>query len=100
MIAVLKQGTTVEQREHLVQWLKSLSLDVHISEGREVTVLGLIGDTSRVDMELLGSLEMVESGGVIVEYDKLIDRQLERAAITATAGFAPMFGEAVCALEV
>ena len=46
------------------------------------------------------ALEMVESGGVIVEYDKLIDRQLERAAITATAGFAPMFGEAVCALEV
>ena len=43
---------------------------------------------------------MVESGGVIVEYDKLIDRQLERAAITATAGFAPMFGEAVCVLEV
>ena len=46
------------------------------------------------------ALEMVESGGVIVEYDKLIDRQLERAAITATAGFAPMFGEAVCVLEV
>ena len=46
------------------------------------------------------TLEMVESGGVIVEYDKLIDRQLERAAITSTAGFAPMFGEAVRILEV
>ena len=41
------------------------------------------------------ALEMVESGGVIVEYDKLIDRQLERAAITATAGFSPMFSDAI-----
>jgi len=38
-----------------------MNLDVHISEGQHVTVLGLIGDTSRVDMDLLKSLEMVES---------------------------------------
>ena len=50
MIAVLKHGTTPAQRDHLVAWLKRMSLDVHISEGAEVTVLGLIGDTSRVDM--------------------------------------------------
>ena len=61
MIAVLKHGTTPEQTEHLVQWLKRMHLDVHISHGKEVTILGLIGDTSRVDMELLGSLEIVES---------------------------------------
>ena len=75
MIAVLKQGTTVEQREHLVQWLKNLNLDVHISEGREVTVLGLIGDTSRVDMELLGSLEMVESVKRVSEPYKQANRK-------------------------
>ena len=38
-----------------------MNLDVHISEGTEVTVLGLVGDTSRVVMDLLKSLEMVES---------------------------------------
>ena len=59
MIAVLKHGATPEQTEHLVSWLKHMNLDVHISEGAEVTVLGLIGDTSRVDMELLKSLEIV-----------------------------------------
>ena len=53
MIAVLKPGTTLAQRQHLVDWLKSKNLDVHISEGAEVTVLGLIGDTSRIDMDLL-----------------------------------------------
>ena len=61
MIAVLKQGTTPAQTQHLVSWLKAMNLDVHVSEGAEVTVLGLIGDTSRVDMDLLKSLEMVET---------------------------------------
>ena len=37
------------------------------------------------------ALEMVRSGDVVTEYDKLIDRQLERAAISATAGFARIY---------
>ncbi|MBR2048062.1 MAG: 3-deoxy-7-phosphoheptulonate synthase [Oscillospiraceae bacterium] len=61
MIAVLKHGTTPAQLQHLVDWLKRMNLDVHISEGTEVTVLGLIGDTSKVDMDLLASLEIVQS---------------------------------------
>ena len=61
MIAVLKDGTTSGQIQQLVQWLKAMNLDVHISEGQHITVLGLIGDTSRVDMDVLKSLEMVES---------------------------------------
>jgi 3-deoxy-7-phosphoheptulonate synthase len=59
MIAVLKSGTTKDQTNHLVNWLKAMNLDVHVSEGAEVTILGLIGDTSRVDMDLLKSLEIV-----------------------------------------
>ena len=59
MIAILKHGTTTDQTAHLVNWLKHMNLDVHISEGAEVTVLGLIGDTSRVDMDLLKSLDIV-----------------------------------------
>ena len=34
------------------------------------------------------ALEMVRASDVLVEYDKLIDRQLERAAISVTSGFA------------
>lgn len=40
------------------------------------------------------ALEMVQAGGVVTDYDKLIDRQLERAAITCTAGFSKIFTEA------
>ena len=75
MIAILKQGTTPEQTEHLVAWLKRMNLDVHLSEGKEVTILGLIGDTSRVDMELLSSLEIVESVKRVSEPFKQVNRK-------------------------
>ena len=75
MIAVLKRGTTQEQKAHLIQWLKHMNLDVHVSDGQDVTVLGLIGDTSRVDMELLGSLEIVESVKRVSEPFKQANRK-------------------------
>ncbi len=75
MIAVLKSGTTREQRDHLITWLKNMNLDVHISEGSEFTILGLVGDTSRVDMELLGSLEIVESVKRVSEPFKQANRK-------------------------
>ncbi len=75
MIAILKQGTTPAQTQHLVQWLKNMNLDVHISEGQEVTILGLIGDTSRVDMELLSSLEIVASVKRVSEPFKQANRK-------------------------
>lgn len=75
MIAVLKHGTTKEQTQHLLNWLKHMNLDVHVSEGQEITVLGLIGDTSRVDMELLSSLEIVETVKRVSEPFKQANRK-------------------------
>lgn len=75
MIAILKRGTTQEQKEHLIAWLKTMNLDVHVSEGEEITVFGLIGDTSRVDMELLSSLEIVESVKRVSEPFKQVNRK-------------------------
>ncbi len=75
MIAVLKQGTTPAQMEHLIQWLKRMNLDVHVSQGAEVTILGLIGDTSKVDMELLSSLEIVQSVKRVSEPYKQVNRK-------------------------
>ena len=40
------------------------------------------------------ALEKVQAGGIVTEYDKLIDRQLERASITSVAGFAKIYAEA------
>ena len=61
MIVVLKHHTEKEKRAQLVEWLQSQGLTVHISEGDYQTVLGLVGDTSRVDMALIESLNIVDS---------------------------------------
>ena len=75
MIAILKRGTSAQQAQHLIDWLKNMNLDVHVSTGTEITVLGLIGDTSRVDMELLSSLEIVESVKRVSEPYKQANRK-------------------------
>ena len=92
MIAILKDGTTPQQREHLVLWLKNMDLDVHISEGAHVTVLGLIGDTSRVDMELLKSLEMVESVKRVSEPFKQANRKFHPRDTVVEVGEARIGG--------
>ena len=86
MIAVLKHGTTQEQTAHLVSWLRNMNLDVHISHGQEVTILGLIGDTSRVDMELLSSLEIVETVKRVSEPFKQANRKFHPANTIVEVG--------------
>ncbi|MCR5830323.1 MAG: 3-deoxy-7-phosphoheptulonate synthase [Lachnospiraceae bacterium] len=61
MIVVLKPNVAAEKQERLIDWLKSLSLNVNVSKGEFQTVLGLVGDTSTVDTSLLESLEIVDT---------------------------------------
>lgn len=75
MITVLKQGTTEEQMNSLIEWLKSQNLDVHTSIGHDYTILGLIGDTSKIDVELLQSLDIVESVKKVTESFKQCNRK-------------------------
>lgn len=75
MIAVLKVNTTDEQIENLTSWLKEQGLDVHLSKGKYKTILGLVGDTSKVDENLLQSLEYVESVKRISEPFKSANRK-------------------------
>ena len=92
MIAILKNGTTQEQKDHLIQWLKRQDLDVHVSEGTQVTILGLVGDTSRVDMELLQSLDMVESVKRVTEPFKQANRKFHPKDTIVEAGPARVGG--------
>ncbi|MFI3174354.1 MAG: 3-deoxy-7-phosphoheptulonate synthase [Bacillota bacterium] len=60
MIVVLKTGVRDEQIENLKDWLKVMDIGTYISEGTSHTIVGLIGDTSKVDMDLLAALDIVE----------------------------------------
>ena len=75
MIAIIKQGVKPEQIETLTQWLESQNLTVHLSKGEYTTILGLVGDTSRVDIELLENLEIVEKVKRISEPFKSANRK-------------------------
>lgn len=86
MIAVLKHGTTKEQRQNLIAWLNRMGMEVHVSEGKEVTILGLVGDTSRVDIELLTSLEIVSSVKRVSEPFKQVNRKFHPADTVVTVG--------------
>ena len=92
MIAILKPGTTQAQTDHLVAWLKNMNLDVHLSQGHQITILGLIGDTSRVDMDLLRSLEIVDSVKRVSEPFKQANRKFHPKDTVITVGNARIGG--------
>ena len=75
MIAVVKQGSSEQQVESLLTWFHSRGLKTHISVGEYQTIIGLIGDTSQVDIDLLEGLEIVESVKRISEPFKNVNRK-------------------------
>ena len=75
MIAVIKQGVPETQIDNLVNWLETQNLTVHRSQGMYTTILGLVGDTTHVDIELLQNLEIVETVTRISEPFKSANRQ-------------------------
>ncbi len=58
-----------------------------------------LADSKIIGLDKTCALEMVQAGGVLTDYDKLIDRQLERAAISTIAGFTKIFDSAVKVLN-
>ncbi len=60
MIVVLKNNTDKTSYDTLVKWLTAKGVEVHEIEGSMHTVLGLVGDTSGIDIELVRSMEMVD----------------------------------------
>lgn len=86
MIAVLKSDVTDEQIKSLTDWFEEQGLHVHISKGEFQTIVGLIGDTSRIDGDLVESLDMVESVKRISEPFKKANRKFHPEDSEITAG--------------
>lgn len=75
MIIVVKNNPDKKQMDNLVKWIKGLGLDIHMSKGDNTTIMGLIGDTSVVDEDLIRSLDIVESVKRIQEPYKNANRK-------------------------
>lgn len=75
MIIVLKENPEQKQLDNLISWLKSMNLDIHYSQGASKTIMGLIGDTSTVDTDLISALDIVETVKRIQEPYKNANRK-------------------------
>jgi 3-deoxy-7-phosphoheptulonate synthase len=75
MIIILKPNPAPKQLESLKEWIKKMGLDIHVSEGQHSTILGLVGDTSVVDIDLVGAMEIVETVKRIQEPYKAANRK-------------------------
>ena len=75
MIIVVKKECEQQELQNLINWVKDLGLNVHVSTGENATVLGLIGDTSKVDVDLLSSLDVVEQVNRVQEPYKNANRK-------------------------
>ena len=60
MIVVLKQNPNRHQLESLIAWLQEKGIIIHTSIGEAHTILGLVGDTSQLDIDLIAALDIVE----------------------------------------
>ena len=88
MVVVLKKGTTQEQIDNLVSWLVAQGVEPDLSMGSNVTIVGLVGDVSRVDTELVEALDIVDSVKRVSEPFKAANRKFhpEDTVITLENG--------------
>ena len=75
MIVVLKQGASEKQIENLSNWFKAKGVEPDISRGTDITIMGLVGDVSKIDTELIEALDIVESVKRVSEPFKQANRK-------------------------
>lgn len=75
MIVILKNEADKKKVDILAQWLENQQVEIHKSVGEYTTVWGLVGDTSRIDTDLIEGLDIVEGVRRISEPYKQANRK-------------------------
>lgn len=86
MVVILKEKTDPAQLENFLNWLHGMGLETHLSQGKQQTIVGLVGDTTRVDMDLIRALEIVEDVRRILEPYKSANRKFHPADTVVDVG--------------
>ena len=91
MIVILKRDHNPDQLEGLVSWLQEKGITIHTSIGEANTILGLVGDTSKLDIDLIAALDIVEDVKRVQEPYKNANRKFhpEDSQIAACEEKAP-----------
>ncbi|MBR2572630.1 MAG: 3-deoxy-7-phosphoheptulonate synthase [Clostridia bacterium] len=92
MVVVLKNPAHPAEVRSLVSWLEGMGLDIHVTVGRETTILGLVGDTSMVDIDLIQALDIVEEVKRIQEPYKKANRKFHTEDTVVDVSGVPVGG--------
>ena len=92
MVVLLKEHPDERQLNYLKNWLASMNIEARETQGEHQTILGLVGDTSRIDMDLIRALEIVEDVRRIQEPYKSANRKFHPLDTVVSAGGAQIGG--------
>ena len=86
MIVVLKPNPNPDQLESLKNWLLGKGIQIHTSLGTSQMILGLVGDTSTLDIDLISALDIVEDVKRVQEPYKNANRKFHPADTVIPVG--------------
>lgn len=92
MIAIVKDTATEAQLGHFVSWIEGRGFKTNISRGEHETIVGIIGDTTRIDPFLLESMEIVEQVKRVTEPFKKANRKFHPADSVIDCGHGVRIG--------
>ena len=92
MIVIIKHTAKQEQIIRLKEFLTNLGLRIDESQGDHSTILGLVGDTTRVDADLIASLDAVEAVQRVQEPYKKANRKFHPEDTVVDCGGVPVGG--------
>ena len=92
MIAVVRDSATTDQLDQLVRWIEGRGFKTHVSQGDNETLIGIIGDTTRIDPFILESMDIVERVQRVSEPYKLANRKFHPEDTVIDCGYGALVG--------
>ena len=98
MVVILRQNPDKTQLRSLMTWLESKGVSVHTTVGAQQTILGLVGDTSAIDIDLISALDIVEAVRRVQEPYKNANRKFHPNNTVINIGSKTIGGGGVCTI--
>ena len=92
MVIMVRPDMPQEKIDHLIRWLRDKNLIVREFHGQQQVVLGLIGNTKTLDVDMIRSLEIVESIADMTDSFKASNRQIHPDDTVINLGAGPAVG--------
>lgn len=92
MIAIVKESATQEQLDHFVSWLEGKGYRANVSQGENETIVGIIGDTHKIDPFLLESMDIIDRVQRVSEPFKKANRKFHPQDTIVDCGYGVKIG--------